>query len=763
MKRNLFFAAFFVLIFFHIEGQTPVGTWSDHLVYNTSNAVAVGSDEVYASTGSSVIVYDKALAELRKLTRINGLTETGISSISWSEEQNMLVIGYTSANIDLVEKNTIYNIPDIARKYLPGKKTINRIRTSGKYAYFACSFGIVVADLSRKEIYDTWKPGSGSESNEVFDVATGNGKIYAATANGIYFADLSHQGLSYFGNWEKLNGLPVPSGKYNLLAWSGKRLVINLADPLSGGDSVYMTDGTGSNVLLSFAPGIVNNSLDASFPGFTVSSSSSIKYFDSEGVLKKTISSYGWGTMNVSQSIADNGNIWIADISNGLVSGENMSEFRLLTFPGPVSNNAYYITSHNGKTVVSGGGTTGSWNNQRLPLQISIFENNQWSSITSATIIDPLRSLIDPANHNHIFVTTWGGGLLEYMNNVLVKQYTDANSRLETIIPNAPYVRVCGLAMDKRGNIWVTQTEVPGSIKMMKPDGSWVVFPEMINALNIGDIIVARNGYKWVTLPRGAGIFVLDDNNTPDNFSDDRTEKLNIMDGNTMVSKSLSVAEDLDGNIWVGTDQGPFVYYNPEKVFEGQSAASRIKIPRKNDPGYADYMLKNEVITAIAIDGANRKWMGTAGSGAYLLSADGTEELKHFDEQNSPILSNSVISLAVDNITGEVWFGTSKGIQSYRSDATGGGNKFSKIYSFPNPVRENFTGNVTITGLVRDTEVKITDISGNLVYETMSNGGQASWNLQNYRGTRVSTGVYLVFCSNNDGTQAAVTKILVVH
>jgi ligand-binding sensor domain-containing protein len=285
----------------------------------------------------------------------------------------------------------------------------------------------------------------------------------------------------------------------------------------------------------------------------------------------------------------------------------------------------------------------------------------------------------------------------------------------------------------------------------------------MINALNIGDIIIARNGFKWVTLPRGSGIYVLDDNNTPDNFSDDHSEKLNIMDGNTMVSRTLSVAEDLDGNIWVGTDQGPFVYYNPDKVFEGQSTASRIKIPRKNDPGYADYMLKNEVITAIAVDGANRKWIGTAGSGAYLLSADGTEELKHFDEQNSPILSNSVISLAVDNKTGEVWFGTSKGIQSYRSNATEGGNEFSKIYSFPNPVRENFTGSVTITGLVRDTEVKITDISGNLVYETMSTGGQASWNLQNYRGTRVSTGVYLVFCSNSDGTQAAVTKILVIH
>ena len=173
-------------------------------------------------------------------------------------------------------------------------------------------------------------------------------------------------------------------------------------------------------------------------------------------------------------------------------------------------------------------------------------------------------------------------------------------------------------------------------------------------------------------------------------------------------------------------------------------------------------MLKTETITSIAVDGANRKWLGTSGSGAYLLSPDGITQVKNFNEQNSPLLSNSIVTLAVENKTGEVWFGTSKGLQSVRGDATAGGEKFARVYTFPNPVREDFKGNVTITGLIRDTEIRVTDISGNLVYETVSDGGEATWNLTTYNGRRVATGVYLVFCASKDGSQSCVTKMLVI-
>ena len=751
----------FISLYLLVHSQTPVGSWSDHLVYTTANCVAVGTNEVFASTGSSIIIYNKAFAELKKMSRIEGLTETGISTINWSEENNTLIIAYSSTNVDLLKNNIIYNIPDISRKYIPGKKEINKIRTAGKYAYLACSFGIIVIDLDKKEIYDTWKPGTSTESPEVWDISFGNGKIYAATDMGIYSADLTNPGLAYFGNWDLLISLPVPAGKYTSLIFSGSRLYANLSSPFSDGDQVFVIENAVS--LFSYSAGIYNKSFDTSTGGFTISSGASLKYYTTDGSLAKTISSYGSGMPDIAQGVVDNGDIWIADINSGLIKGENMTEFSALTLPGPVSNNAFNIYSFNGKTIISGGGTNVSWNNLGRPMQISINENNSWTSLAQGSIIDPMRTLVDPDNINHFFVSTWGRGLLEYENNSLVKQFTDSNSPLQTIIAGQPYVRICGLALDKSKNLWITQTEVPGSIKVLKSDGSWIINPITIDAPTIGDIIITGRGQKWIILPRGYGLFVLDDNKTPEIFSDDRYKKILVQDQeNQTISFVYSIAEDLDGNIWVGTEQGPVIYYNPENVFDNDLKASRIKIPRNDGTNLADYMLKTETITSIAIDGANRKWLGTASSGVYLLSSDGTKLIKNFNEQNSPLLSNSIVTLAVDNKTGEVWFGTSKGVQSFRSDATEGEEKFTKVYTFPNPVREDFRGNVTITGLIRDSQIRITDISGNLVYETVSDGGQATWNLNTYTGKRVTTGVYLIFCSASDGSQSYVTKMLVI-
>ena len=758
--RKLFSISLFVLTLY-TQAQTPVGSWSDHLVYNTAENVAVGTKEVYASTGSSIIVYNKDFAELRKMSRINGLSETGISTIAWSEEFKALIIAYSSTNVDLVKSNVIYNIADISRKNISGKKEINRIRINGKYAYLACSFGIVVVDIEKKEIYDTWKPGDGSATVEVFDLSFGNSKIYAATGNGVFSANLSNPGLSYFGNWSLMNILPEPTGNYTSTVFSGNKLYVNRSDPFSGGDNVYSYDGTSS--LFSYISGIRNTSFDPAAGGFTISSSSLVRYFNNDGTLQETINSYGWGTPDILQAVADNGDIWIADIKSGLIRGENMRVFSALTLPGPGSNVVINISSYNGKTIICDGALTLSWTQTLRPLLVSIYENNTWSAISSPSIKDGMRAIVDPDNSNHLFVSTWGGGLLEYIDNILIKHYTELNSRLENIIPGQAYVRVCGMVFDKNKYLWITQSEVTSSIKALKPDGSWIVNPAPIDAPRVGDIIITKSGYKWIILPLGYGLFILDDKNTPDNFSDDRYMKLLVRDSeNRPVSVVYSIAEDLDGNIWVGTDQGPMIYYNPEKVFDEELTAFRIKIPRNDGSGLADYMLSTEAITTIAVDGANRKWLGTSGSGAYLLTPDGTTKIKNYNEKNSPLLSNSIVSLAVDNKTGDVWFGSLKGVQSVREDAITGEEKFSKVYTFPNPVREDFTGNMTITGLMRDSDIRITDISGNLVYETVSDGGLATWDMKTYNGKRVSTGVYLVFCSSSDGTQAVVTKMLVI-
>jgi hypothetical protein len=742
-----------------LTGQTPVGSWSDHLVYSTANCVAAGSDQVYASTGMSLLIYNKSYAELKKMSRINGLSEIGISTISWSEENKTLIIAYKSSNIDLLKNNIVYNIPDILKKYIPGKKIINRIRTSGKYAFVAGSFGIVVIDLIKREINDTWKPGIDADGAEVFDIAFGNDKIFASTAIGVFTAETTNPGLAYFGNWNRINSLPNSTGKYTAVVFSGNKLYANLSGTGSEGDQVYVIDNSSS--LFSFTPGVINTSFDPATSGFTISSTGNVKYYDLNGILKKTISSYGWASPQISQAVVDNNDVWIADTKSGLVMGQNMDSFSALTLPGPVSDNSFNISSLNGETIICGGGTDNLWNNDGNPLAVSIYDNNNWTSIFSQTLSDPMRTLIDPGNNNHIFVSTWGNGLLEYENNTLIKQFSETNSPLQASSPGR--VRVCGMALDQAKNLWLTQTGVSGSIKVLKTDGSWVVNPLKINAPVIGDIIITSKGQKWIILPEGNGLFILDDNKTPDDFNDDKFKKLLVQDSeNQVISFVYSIAEDLDGNIWIGTEQGPLIYFNPENVFDGNLKASRILIPRNDGTNLADIMLKTETITSIAIDGANRKWLGTSGSGAYLLSSDGKTQIKNFNLKNSPIFSDSIISLAIDNKTGDVWFGTSKGTQSYRGEATAGADKFTRVLTFPNPVRENFSGNVTITGLMKDSQIRITDISGNLVYETVSEGGTATWDLTTYNGRRVATGVYLVFCASKDGSQSFVTKMLVI-
>jgi hypothetical protein len=756
MKR-LLPAALIILVSLRISGQVPVGSWSDHLRYNTARNVAVTPGKVFASTGTSLLVYDREFGELKKLSKVNGLSGTGISAIAWSGEKEVLAVAYLNSDLDLIYNSSVYNIPDIALKSLSVEKRINRIRMSGHFAFLAASFGIVVVDLSGKEIYDTWHPGPDSEYNEVFDIAFGEGKIYAATEEGLWQASMTGQGLGYFGNWEQVN----PAFKCNHIVCSGGSLYFNVPGPDNNSDQVYAIKSGGS--LSAFMEGGVNVSFDNAPDGFTITSSGILRYFRSDGTLIRNISSYGWGTPDMSEGLVDGTDLWLADQKYGLVRGSGMSEFSILALPGPASDSATGISSSGGKTVICAGGTDDNWQGLGHQFMASVNAESRFENIVKNNFSDAMRCCFDPADNSHFFISSWGNGLIECRNNTVTAHYDETNSPLQSATGTSGGVKVCGLAMDSGRNLWITVSGVPGSIRVLKPDGSWISFPVSINSPIAGDIIHAKNGQIWIVLPLGYGLFILDDNNTLELFTDDKYTKLTIKDSDgNIIPSAFSIAHDLDGNIWVGTDHGPVVYYLNSQNTDDDIRCSRIKVPREDGSGLADYLLGTETITSIGVDGANRKWLGTLNSGAYLLSADGTKMLKNYNTGNSPLFSDHITSLAVDDLSGEVWLGTSAGVLSLRETATAGGEEFGKVYSFPNPVRETFTGNVTITGLMRDTNVKITDVSGNLVYETVSAGGQASWDLTTYTGSRVTTGVYLVFCAASDGSQSCVTKILVI-
>jgi hypothetical protein len=320
------------------------------------------------------------------------------------------------------------------------------------------------------------------------------------------------------------------------------------------------------------------------------------------------------------------------------------------------------------------------------------------------------------------------------------------------------------LKYDKNNNLWVSISLGNDALTVLKSDGEWVELglPSYANGTEVSTITIDKSGQKWVIMREANAVIVFNDNGTLDDTSDDIIRKLSSAAGNGAFPGGLvlSLACDLDGEIWIGTNEGIGVIYNPENVsFGGSYDAQQILVEYD---GHVRPLLETESITAIAIDGSNKKWIGTDKAGVFLLSEDGTQELAHFTAENSPLLSNTISAITISE-KGEVFFGTANGIVSYRGTSTPGGPVNNDVFAFPNPVRGGYEGTIAINGLVQDAFVKITDVSGNLVFSTRAEGGQAVWDGKTMQGDKVATGVYLVFASDNTGEETVITKILVIR
>jgi len=330
-------------------------------------------------------------------------------------------------------------------------------------------------------------------------------------------------------------------------------------------------------------------------------------------------------------------------------------------------------------------------------------------------------------------------------------------------------VKVGGMAFDSENNMWVTNSGAENILSVRRSDGSsggsWESFNlgSSTTGIDVRKIIVDSYDQKWM-LPRTTQsnsnyIIVFNEQNSPGDQM--RGLKSGPGNGNLPGTSVFAIAEDLEGEIWVGTDEGVAVFYSPQNILTDENTdAQQILV---NFDGYTQYLLETEIVKAIAVDGSNKKWFGTERAGVFLLSADGTGQIHHFTEDNSPLFSNNITSLAINDLTGEVFIGTAKGLISYKGTATNGGDTNTNVYAYPNPVRPGYSGPIAIKGLVTDASVKITDIRGSVIYETLAEGGQAIWNGYSFDGRRANTGVYLVFITNSDGSEKMVTKILFVN
>ncbi len=771
-RLNLLMA--FILPFHLLSQQVGIGQWRDHLPYDYATTVEEFDSWIFCSTPYSMFYFDRDYNTINRLSKVNGLSDLGVSDISLNEELSILVVGYENTNIDLITEDlSIINIPDIKRKEILGNKTINSIMNYGKYAYLSCGFGIVVLNVEKMEIKDTYYIGPQGTSINVLSMTYNDTSFFAATESGIYYADKDNPNLAYFGNWTKMEDVPFTNGFVSLIYNFKGKLLVNYSDEDDPEDDLFvLEDGTWRE--LEQGATSRTNSIRASGDLLVVSYSYWVQSFDEN--LDPTLKIYTYGDSGpapVDAFKSTDGNYWIADRNKGLVkSWADGFERQFIKPSGAPSADIFEMSVLDGKLYVVPGGLTATWGNTWRSARVFSFIEEEWKTYDAfnSNGLDTLRDFVsvavNPRNSDHFYAGSWNRGMAEFKDQAFVQIYnSDNSSLLPNIIEGYPTVKIGGIAFDRDNNLWVTNSGTEKVVAMQSTQGTWQSYNlgTSTSGIDIRKIIVDSFGQKWM-LPRTTQsnpnyILVFNEKNAPGSQFFGLRSGAGF--GNLPGSNVFAIAEDLEGEIWVGTDEGVAVFYSPQDILTSErSDAERILV---NIDGYVQYLLETESVKAIAVDGANRKWFGTERAGVFLLSADGTEQIHHFTEDNSPLFSNNITSIAINDETGEVFFGTAKGLVSYKSTATPGDSTNTDVYAYPNPVRPGYNGPIAIKGLVKDAIVKITDVTGTLIYETRAEGGQAIWNGHNFDGRKARTGVYMVFITNDDGSEKMVTKILFVN
>ena len=755
---------------FTFSQEIGIGEWRDHLPYSNSISLTEVGNKIFCATPYSIFYYDKEDYSVARLTKVNGLTDIGISTIKYNTENQTLVVAYTNTNIDLLKGSVIINISDIKRKPILGNKTINNITFRDQYAYLACGFGIVVLDINKEEISDTYYIGPDGGQINVYDITFDDqDSIYAATEAGIYKASLLSPNLADFSSWTKDLQVPYPELSYNIIEFFAGRIFANNVNEAFSSDTVFMYDGQSWSRFDAVGNSTKGN-IQSMYGRLVFANNSNIDVYDAS--LTRVYFTYSPGGMSIHPQdalIDKDGFVWEADRFSGLVKTFNDGwSAEVIKLNGPKTADVFAL-SVTGKDIWAvPGGRDISWGNIWKRAETYGFVNGSWTNLDykNTPELEPARDMlcvvVDPANSKKFFGGTWGYGIFEFVNNELTTVYTDENSTLQPIT-GIEKINIGGLIFDNDHNLWVANSNAASILSVMMNDGSWhaLSLGSVATGIDVGEIVIDQMNQKWM-LVRDHGLLVFNDNNTITNPNDDQAKKLNGNPGNGDLPglKILSFAVDQDGELWLGSDEGVAVIYSPGNVFnDGNYDAQRILVEQD---GYVQYLLETEAVTTIAVDGANRKWFGTDRAGVFLMSEDGTKQILHFNDENSPLLSNSISSIVI-NDDGEVFFGTSQGIISYKGTATPTPPPGSAIYAYPNPVREDYNGVIAIKGLFQNSDVKITDVSGTLVFATKAEGSQAIWHGRNFNGDKVQTGVYLVFITNDDGSETAVTKILVIN
>ena len=759
MIRNRYIFCFFILTTSLVaQNEIPIESWRTHFSYRDAHSVALTGTGAFCAGSNTLFFLNLLDQSLNRLSKIDGLSDAEISTIAYHEPLELLVIAYRNGNIDLLADNLITNISTIQKTPFNQDKTISHITFYNDIAYLSTDFGVVVLDLIKYEVMEAYtRIGENGETISINFGTVHRDTLFLATEQGVISGSLDPSvNLQDFENWKRHDsqtGIPqlpvstIGSTESHLLATVGTdgvyfyqkgfwdKVDYNLSSPVihmnSGGSPFLLT--TGDQILS------VNNNLE-------VEELTDAVYPDPQS------------------SVMDSDGLWVADSTSGLVvpiSGGLTNQFP----SGPFSDSVSLVFNQGNIIMTLPPGYDVVRSPLRTTLGFYLFEKGAWTNYNSSNRSDTeffpvVTDLVDVTYNQHnkkYYFASFGEGIIEWgpEGDVRILDESTPGSTLKNIIPGGRNVFVSSIHSDNDGAVWATNFGNPASIHRFNlEDDTWTAYPTPLPGGRFPlDLQIAENNDLWLRLDpnNGGGILVF-------NTESSLQKHLTDVDGNgglpSRVVKDLVI--DKNGQVWVGTDKGVSHYPFPFDILENPVVnASPVLIDGRP-------LLRDEPINCISVDGGNQKWIGTD-NGIWLFTAQGDSVLYHFTEENSPLPSNRILDVEVNDMSGEVFIVTDLGTVSFRGTSTEGPPEHTQVKIFPNPVTRDFNGLVGISGLVNNAIVKIADVTGKLVNEFKAAGGTAVWNISDFQGRRVQSGVYLVFSSSPDGNETFIGKIAVIN
>lgn len=744
-------------------------SWKGYFSYNDIKDISQSPNQFFAASENALFSKNISTEEIKTTNTIDGLSGQTISCIYYSPAFKRTLIGYENGLLIVVNEvdGTIKKVVDIINKQLPPNlKKINHFTEHEGIAYLSCDFGIVQFNLSSLLFGDTYFIGNNGNEVRVNQTAIANGFIFASCDyNGIRRANITSPNLINFSEWTEIN-----PGAWNGITQIGTQIVA-----MNANGNLNRFNGTTFQPFIQFSQTAIDlrsneNHLTVTFPNqvsvFNAQLAPILTLNDSQ--LQQTI------LPKFTCATIIGNTLYMGTTEYGIVTTllNNPGTFNYVLPDGPLRNSAFGINASTQNLWVVFGGYDSKYNpyeynntfSPRL-YGISKLFDKEWLNIPASEVLGAKalsHIAINPLNPNEVYISSYFSGLLKLENDVPTLLYTPANTNpngLENIqVGNNPNdIRVNNPVFDKTGNLWLTNNLVKTALKVFRTNGQWQsinlesVIPDLTS---FGGLLVDKNNTKWIASRRG--VIGYNENGGVLKVISEGSDK-----GNLPSPDVRTIAIDNRNQLWIGTGKGLRVLSSIDRYnSEGQMNANAIIILEEN---VAQELLFQQFITDIVVDGANNKWIGTANSGVFQFSADGQKTLQQFTIDNSPLPSNSINDIDINPLTGEVFFATPQGIVSYKGISTDGSGDLNNVIVYPNPVRPGYAGTVKITGLLDKANVKITDISGNLVHEVIAQGGTIEWDTTAFGKYKVASGVYMIFVAAEDGVETTVKKVMIVR